>query len=406
MNLSFFEVLILIGVTQGFVISALIWFNRKRDISKLLLSFVLAVFNLLCIKILVHTTGLWQTQWLRYFPLAFELTIQPLIWLYTLSLISPDFKLTKKHLLHFIPFTISITYSIFIYIAAGPYKELIAKDAVANSFYFNNIKKAEDYLSIISSIAYWFLGLRLVLNYRRWLYNNISNTNYPTYDWLKNISVSMGILIILLTIDIILDSVFHFPYFFHWQFFFIYLAALIYYLGFRGYNLPNKQIAVEKKEYQQAALRESEEFTKQPIDNPLQTDKIRAPSDKPSKEIKLSDEKRREIENTIRNAFEIKALYLDSELNLQKLANEINIPAATVSVVINSNFKKSFRNLVNEYRIKMVKQRLKDPKSNQFSILGIAYDCGFNSEASFFRIFKTIVGISPKEYAKQLQLPE
>jgi AraC-like DNA-binding protein len=406
LNLSFFEVLILIGVSQGFVISALIWLDRKRSISKVLLSFVLTVFNLLCIKILILTTGLWQMQWLRYLPLAFELAIQPLILLYTASLILPNFKLTKRHLFHFVPFAISIAYSLFIYIVVAAQKEPAAKDAIANSFYFNTIKKAEDYLSIISSIVYWSLGLRLVLNYRRWLYNNTSNTGYPTYTWLKNISASMGILITILTIDIILDSFFHFTYFFHWQFFFIYLAALIYYLGFRGYNLPNKLTVLEHKEYQHEKLTVPDGYIEHQIDTSLLPEKIEAQSAKPTREIKLSDTKRLEVENAIKNAFEVKALYLDPELNLQKLANEINTPVAIVSIVINSNYKKSFRNLVNEYRVEKVKHRLADPKSAQFSILGIAYESGFNSEASFFRIFKTIVGISPKEYAKQLKLSE
>lgn len=216
----------------------------------------------------------------------------------------------------------------------------------------------------------------------------------------------MGILIILLTIDIILDSFFHFHYFFHWQLFFIYLAGLIYYLGFKGYSLQDKQMALEKKEYSQEVLTTSQVFTDRSIDNLQLVGRNEAPQAKANKKIKLSDEKRQQVENAIRNAFEIKTLYLDPELNLQKLSNEIDIPAAIVSAVINSNFKKSFRNLVNEYRLEKVKQRLEDPKSGQFSILGIAYNCGFNSEASFFRIFKTIVGISPKEYAKQHQLPE
>ncbi|MEJ0105739.1 MAG: helix-turn-helix domain-containing protein [Bacteroidota bacterium] len=53
---------------------------------------------------------------------------------------------------------------------------------------------------------------------------------------------------------------------------------------------------------------------------------------------------------------------------------------------------------MNEYRVDKVKQRLNDPGSARLSILGIAYECGFNSEASFYRIFKDIAGVSPKEY--------
>ena len=91
-------------------------------------------------------------------------------------------------------------------------------------------------------------------------------------------------------------------------------------------------------------------------------------------------------------------LYLDPEFSLEKLAQRLSMSQVAVSRVINSELNKNFRNLVNEYRIEEVKMRLKDSRSSQFSLLGIAYECGFNSEASFYRIFKNMVGLSPKEY--------
>ncbi|WP_247233392.1 AraC family transcriptional regulator [Telluribacter sp. SYSU D00476] len=102
-------------------------------------------------------------------------------------------------------------------------------------------------------------------------------------------------------------------------------------------------------------------------------------------------------------ALEEDELYLDPELNLQKLAERVGFSPAVVSAVINSAFQKSFRNLINEYRVAKVKQRLQDPATSYLSIGGIAYECGFNSEASFYRIFKAAEGVTPKEYLKQLQ---
>jgi AraC-like DNA-binding protein len=399
-----FEVLLIIGITQGFVIAGLIWLNKKRSVSKLLLSLVLTVFNLLCIRIIILTGGLWQTQFFRYLPLAFDLAMQPLIWLYILSLTKPGFKLSKVHLIHFIPFAISIAYSSFVYIAVIPQKELVAKDVIANSFYFNNVKETEDFLSVISAIIYWWLGLRLVMRYRSWLYNNISNTDYPTYKWLKNVTLLMGILITGLTIDIILDYFFHFGtrYFLHWQVFFIYLAVLIYYLGFRGYQLHDKQIVVAKNEYRQEEVAFQDRYLETSIDKAL-PETFEVSATHTDEEIQLSDEKNQQVKEAIIKALEINELYLDPELNLNKLSKEIHLRPVIVSAVINSSFQMSFRNLINEYRVNKVKERFKDPASKQLSILGIAYECGFNSEASFYRIFKAEVGITPKEYIKRLQ---
>lgn len=391
LNFSFFEVLVIIGVAQGFIVSGLIWLTKNRSTSKLLLSFLLIVFNLLCIKILILTTGLWQTRLFRYLPLAFELAIQPLIWLYVSALTRPGFRFRKVHLLHFIPFTLSFAYSLFVYIAVAPEQATAAKDVIAGNLYFNKIKEAEDYLSVVSAIVYWWLGLGLLLRYRRWLNNNVSDTSYPTYAWLRNIAVLIGILIAGLATDILLDYFFYFGihHFIHWQVFFVYLAVLIYYLGFRGFLLPGKPVTDTKKEPRNRKL-------------PLLQAGYGVPAE--NKEIRLV-EKDQQAKEAILKALEEDELYLDPELNLQKLAKEINSSPAIVSAAINNNFQKNFRNLVNEYRVKKVMQRLKDPGANRFSILGIAYECGFNSEASFYRIFKAEAGMSPKEYIRRFDSP-
>lgn len=379
-SFSFFEVLLLIGIVQGFLIAFLIFFKKAAQTSKLLLAFMLLVFNLLCIKILLHTTGLWQTAVFRYFPLAIELAIQPLIWLYILSLTKPGFRLTKKHLLHFVPCAISFAYSLFIYIVAAKEHTQGAKDAVANLYYFNEIKQTEDYLVIFSSVIYWVLGLRRVLQYRGWLNDNLSDTNYPAYGWLKNVALLMGLLIILLTAATLLDYFFHAGarYFLHWQIFFVYLAGLIYYLGFRGYLLPGDLPSARAPD-EQVVLAAAGSVDK------------------------LTGEKETEVRHAVLAALEQDKLYLDQELNLQKLALHVNAGSQAVSSVINRHFGKTFRTLINEYRVQEVKRRLGEPVPGQLSLLGIAYECGFNSEASFYRIFKSTTGFSPKEYLNYLK---
>jgi AraC-like DNA-binding protein len=62
----------------------------------------------------------------------------------------------------------------------------------------------------------------------------------------------------------------------------------------------------------------------------------------------------------------------------------------------------NFYNLVNEYRIKEVKDRLKSDKYKRLTILAIAYDSGFNSKSSFNTIFKEKTGQTPSEYLATL----
>ncbi|WP_199142087.1 helix-turn-helix domain-containing protein [Pedobacter sp. ASV12] len=92
-----------------------------------------------------------------------------------------------------------------------------------------------------------------------------------------------------------------------------------------------------------------------------------------------------------------KKIFLDSELTLPKMSQQLAVSPGLASATINQLLGKTFRSLVNEYRIKEVKIRLQDPAYKHLSLLGIAFECGFNSEASFYRIFKAEVGCSPKE---------
>jgi AraC-like DNA-binding protein len=39
-----------------------------------------------------------------------------------------------------------------------------------------------------------------------------------------------------------------------------------------------------------------------------------------------------------------------------------------------------------------------NPDNQHLTIAGIAYEAGFNSQATFQRVFKNSVGISPSEY--------
>jgi AraC-like DNA-binding protein len=393
---SLFEVFLIIGITNGFVISVIIWFAKRKEPDKILLSIILTVFNLLCLKIMMFTSGLWQTVFFRYFPLPFELAIQPLVFLYIASLTSLGFRLSKKHLLHFIPFAISFAYSLFVYLTVLPETDLLRKDAIADQFLFNGVKKAEDFLSLCSAVIYWYCGLRLLLRYRNWLYNDTSNTLFPTYTWLKNILVLFALFFLMLSVNILLDYGFDYGlnHFLHWQILFVYLAILIYYMGVKGYQQAENQLSIFPGALAQKQD-EGEDYKIFQNEDNLVKEEIKLPT----------DEKVREASEAIIHLLVGEKIYLDPELNIQSLAQKLNLSPAFVSLVINSAFKKNFRNLINEYRVEEVKRRLEDPKSGQLSLLGIAYECGFNSEASFYRIFKNRTGVAPKEYLLRKRQP-
>lgn len=94
-------------------------------------------------------------------------------------------------------------------------------------------------------------------------------------------------------------------------------------------------------------------------------------------------------------------LHLNESLNLAEMASNVGITDKKLSELLNRHLNTNFYNLVNEYRVKEVKARLKTVDSDKYTLLAIAYDSGFQSKASFNRIFKQKTGISPADYRKK-----
>ncbi|MBW1296763.1 helix-turn-helix domain-containing protein [Aquimarina litoralis] len=93
-------------------------------------------------------------------------------------------------------------------------------------------------------------------------------------------------------------------------------------------------------------------------------------------------------------------LYLDPELTLKNLADEVGITEKKLSFFLNQELNTSFYDVINSYRIKEFKERIDEEENEKYSVLGIAYTCGFNSKSSFYRIFKKETGVSPAQYKK------
>jgi AraC-like DNA-binding protein len=93
--------------------------------------------------------------------------------------------------------------------------------------------------------------------------------------------------------------------------------------------------------------------------------------------------------------------YLDRDLTIHRLSALSGISKHYITQVLNENYNRNFFTFVNEYRVKEVINRLKDPANSNYTILAIAFDSGFNAKSSFNTIFKSITGHTPSDYKKR-----
>ncbi|MEM8966603.1 MAG: helix-turn-helix domain-containing protein [Bacteroidota bacterium] len=92
--------------------------------------------------------------------------------------------------------------------------------------------------------------------------------------------------------------------------------------------------------------------------------------------------------------------YLDSDLSLRSLANQIDIHPNQLSWLLNESLGSNFNEFINHYRVETFKKLAKDPDNAHVTILGLAYDSGFNSKTVFNTYFKKEVGMTPKQFLK------
>jgi len=102
------------------------------------------------------------------------------------------------------------------------------------------------------------------------------------------------------------------------------------------------------------------------------------------------------------NLIIVKEIYKDDDLTLYKLAAMLKVSSNHLSQVINSIEGCSFFDFINFHRIEAVKKIIALDEKKHLTILGIAYECGFNSKAAFHRAFKKFTCVTPTEYKKTI----
>lgn len=112
-------------------------------------------------------------------------------------------------------------------------------------------------------------------------------------------------------------------------------------------------------------------------------------------------EDERKIASDIIRVMDEEKPFIDNGFNRGALATTLNISEHQLSRIVNICFRKTVSDLLNEYRIKEAKKRL---STSDDPITNIAFDVGFNSIASFNRVFKQQENCSPTQYREQYKL--
>lgn len=374
MSFTLFDVLLIAGIIQGVVAVPVILLSRERHLSGVFLALAIASLCCLFIKIFIYFSSFASAPSVRYLPIAFELSTGPLLYLYLRALTEKHFVWRQSLLLHFVPMFIAQTYALMTYLMVVDCPSPSLQDYLASELFYHQFKTFEDWAIVISIVSYLYLGYKKFTTFQTLVKNSTADSAYPTLSWLHSILVLCAILFLLLLLNMLLSRLTDIDRGsdIHWKVYYIYAAGVVYYLGLMAFRqqLPDLDQIYDIK-------------PKAVSTRHVDTDNHR-------------------LIDGLKQLLEEEKLYLNPTLNLRQIADRLSVSPATLSSIINQHFNKSFRELINDRRLIDVKHKLLNNPQGA-SVLSLALESGFNSEASFYRIFRDNVGATPKAFVEKNQ---
>ncbi len=357
------EIIVWVGFSQSLFAAILVIAKKNASISDKILAgwlSLLAIEFLTCaIDYKIFGTPLLSSSFLLF---------NPAFYLYIKSLTDKKFKIKPILLLHLLPF---VFFEVFAYV----FSETISLKTFFETDTTTWFRLAFAAANLVSWLAYNSLSFAALYRHRKKILQEFSSIhNQKSLGWAVFIFVfynlyCLSAYIIGITVVIIAEKPL-LPHIYNYSA----LLFLIYLLSFYG-------------------LRQTEIYSKK-----------QSPQDKEGdekyKRSLLSDRQKLSIKNRIIEYFEKEKPYMNPELSMDILSENISIPKHHITEILNTQLGSNFFGFVNKFRVEAVKKMLDDPK-NPYSIEAIGYECGFNSKSSFFTVFKKTTGMTPMQYKRK-----
>lgn len=385
---SFILLISAAGVIQAMLLGGLLYFHPKSDrsVTKYLSLHIITISIFMLMPVCQYFIS-----WQHIVPLVpFQVLIGPFLYLYIRSFKETiTWRRAWPHFLLFIAFVVVCGVFYFLWVKKYP-----ATDKTPEEVLLDPSSYVMALLRNLQMLVYYFLSGRALSSYQKsiqQLYSETSRINLEWVRWLLN-----GFLLLTITVFLLFFLVVKYPE--NFGLFILVNTAIItpyiYAVAIKGIGQPTLwQVQPGKnKEVIEKEITEVEEI------------KSLTKEEQPA--VKgLPGNKVTEISTRIKLLMEKDKLYQEPELTLQALADKLGIPSYQASQVINDGMDKNFYDLVNGYRVEEAKRLLVDSKKNNYTILSIGFEAGFNSKTTFNTVFKKITGLTPTEYRDKEAYP-
>ncbi|WP_235297374.1 helix-turn-helix domain-containing protein [Portibacter marinus] len=361
----------------------LVWHGRKNNLrSNYWLASFLFLAALYIVPFVLGYAGWYAVEWKRnilfYFPFQQLFLLPPVLYMYTKSLLEPKFTFKKIDLVYFIP---AILYSFYTFIV------WITDQVILGEYYFYDDGKDMDFdpwyqfAGFIYLLFFAALCIKAYLRYRNNTFQIYSYADAILYIWLPRFIIALILLLLIRLCFFITNP--EWANFGQKYWYYVSFSILTYYISINGYIHAVKLVPISWRNLKLAASERE--------DKPEYADQ----SNEGDLDLALKD--------SLVRLMEEEQFFSKPDLTLYDLANELDVHSRSISQTINMGFDMNFNDYVNMHRTKEVMKRMQTEDLGVKSILGIAYDCGFNSKSTFNRAFKKYSNMTPSKYLASIR---
>lgn len=379
-NLTFniWAVIILVGAAQGLFLALYFFSKRENRHANKWLALLLTVISLHLLEYSANISGItlqYPVLLAITYPLLF--CMGPLYLFYCCHLLDRNYYLTLKAALHFIP-------ALLVLILMLPFYTMPANEkldfiqGLSNGAAGINIPAGQLVFMaahVLQTVAYVFTAYRFIKSKEEEL-KQLSSDVFVVkkLNWLNSFSLYFSIYLLL------------------------YLLLVIALFFINSYQIQVDYVMLLITSYSiyaigYAAIRSPEIFKAMPEQEFVKENGQNGTASR-------NNQRYPEIKEKLLLYMETHKPFLKSDLKISELADSLSVPYYQLSQTINDEFLVSFYDFVNKYRVEEAKKLLVEDGRN-YKILAIAYEVGFNSKATFNRVFKKFTDLTPSEFKER-----
>jgi len=371
---NLFSLILLVGATISFLLSLFLLFYPNKFYANKVLGFLTFSWSITVFVYMVQSPDFFSSHPHFYASLdVFVLFFFPLMYIYLRSYLYVDARKISKNLIHFIPAVLYIILFTPFFIIDAETKAEMIRTNLPN--WFRPMQSVFNIVIVVQGIFYTILSLRKLHHFQFFRKVRLSKFQLSTIKWLRLFVIINVVLWSIGTAGVIIeifDITFPFDLF------------GLFYMGLTLLTLAIGVFTIQRPEF----FSEEEDVSKLVFDR----DFTNIDSIHKEQVVVRSDV---EILETY---FKTENPFLKSDLTMKDLTNATGISYKRLSYIFNHELEQPFFDYVNKHRIKAAILLLHEGFHKKHTLPHLAEKAGFNSKATFNRLFKKHTGLTPTEY--------